>query len=403
MTIKALTTTAILCAASLVAFPAQAAPPFGFLDGVPDGNAGTGVVPLTGWALDDDGVRAVDVFVDGVPAGRAQYGRNRPGVTRGFPDFPDSDAAGFAFLLDTTQYLNGLHRVEARVVSETGERRFLNAVFLEFTNTTHLLEPFGEIEFPRPGAELFGTCDAAASPRRLSTVLGWALDAGVEKEDMGVGYVELLIDGAIFANSRTDCRFSSTPENRGMTDCYGLRRLDVERRHPTLPNAPQAGFRFVMDIGFLIDFGFREGQHVLTIRSGDVAGTVTNVDSIPVTFRCDNRLGNEEGFGFINRITPGNIGDGVIQASGWALDWEGVDRVLVHVDGKEVGEATFGSPTPGVARRFPGYPDNPNAGWRLSIDSTQFSEGRHDLQVVIVDLDGGTTLLGERSFVLDND
>ncbi|MFW6176043.1 MAG: hypothetical protein ACOC7L_04395 [Acidobacteriota bacterium] len=403
MTVKAITTTAILCAASLVALPVQAAPPFGFLDGTSDGNAGTGVVPLTGWALDDDGVRAVDIFVDGVPAGRAQYGRNRPGVTRDFPDFPDSDAAGFAFLLDTTQYLNGLHRVEARVVSETGERRFLNTAFVEFTNTTHLLEPFGEIEFPQRGAELYGTCDLQDSPRRLTSVLGWVLDAGVEKQDMGVGYVELLVNGAIVANSRIDCRFSSTPENRGLTDCYGLRRLDVERMHPTLPDSPLAGFRFVMDIGFLIDFGFKEGQNVLTIRSGDVAGTVTNVDSIPVTFLCDNRIGNEEGFGFINRITPGNIGDGVIQASGWALDWEGVDRVLVHVDGREVGEATYGIPTPRVAQRFPGYPDNPNAGWRLSINSTQFSEGRHDLQVVVVDTEGATTLVGERSFVLDND
>lgn len=387
----------------LAAGAADAAPPFGSFGGkAGGGNSGTGTIGLTGWALDDDGVRAVDIFVDGVPVGRAHYGRNRPGVSRLHPGFPDSDGAGFGFVLDTTRFLNGLHEVQARVTSKTGERRFLNSQHIEFLNTTALLDPFGEIEFPRRNAELYGTCDLAASPRRLTSVLGWVLDAGVEDTDMGVGYVELLIDGSIFANSRVDCFFSPSGENRGPTQCYGLRRLDVERFYPTLPNGPLSGFRFVMDIGALIDFGYAEGNHVLTIRSGDVAASVTRVDSIPVTFLCDNRIGNEEGFGYIAPIQPANISDGIVEASGWALDWEGVDRVTVSVDGIEVGDATLGVSTPAVSSRYPGYPGNAAAGWRIQFDSTQFSDGRHDLQAVITDEDGRTTLIGERKFVLDN-
>jgi N-acetylmuramoyl-L-alanine amidase len=387
----------------LAASVAEAAPPFGFFDGkAGGGNAGTGTIGLTGWALDDDGVRAIDIFVDGVPVGRALYGRNRPGVTRMHPGFPDSDGAGFGFALNSTHFLNGLHEVQARVTTETGERRFLNSQHIEFLNTTALLDPFGEIEFPRRNAELYGTCDLASSPRRLTSVLGWVLDAGVEETDTGVGYVELLIDGSIFANSKVDCFFSPSGENRGPTQCYGLRRLDIERAHPTLPNSPLAGFRFVMDIGALVDFGYSEGSHRLTIRSGDVAASVTRVDSIPVTFLCDNRIGNEEGFGYIAPLKPANISDGVVQASGWALDWEGVDRVTVYVDGIEVGDATLGFGSPAVSQRYPGYPGNAAAGWRIEFDSTVFSDGRHDLQAVITDENGRTTLIGERKFVLDN-
>jgi N-acetylmuramoyl-L-alanine amidase len=387
----------------LAASVAEAAPPFGFFDGkAGGGNAGTGTIGLTGWALDDDGVRAIDIFVDGVPVGRALYGRNRPGVTRMHQGFPDSDGAGFGFALNSTHFLNGLHEVQARVTTETGERRFLNSQHIEFLNTTALLDPFGEIEFPRRNAELYGTCDLASSPRRLTSVLGWVLDAGVEETDTGVGYVELLIDGSIFANSKVDCFFSPSGENRGPTQCYGLRRLDIERAHPTLPNSPLAGFRFVMDIGALVDFGYSEGSHRLTIRSGDVAASVTRVDSIPVTFLCDNRIGNEEGFGYIAPLKPANISDGVVQASGWALDWEGVDRVTVYVDGIEVGDATLGFGSPAVSQRYPGYPGNAAAGWRIEFDSTVFSDGRHDLQAVITDENGRTTLIGERKFVLDN-
>jgi len=400
---KSKTLATILAIGLLAAIPVQAAEPFGFFDGKADGgNAGAGVIPLTGWALDDDGVRAVDVFVDGIIVGRALYGTNRPGVTRRYPTFPDADAAGFSYQLDSTRFLNGLHVVQARVTSETGERKFLNGQRLQFGNSSHLLAPFGQIEFPKANAELYGTCDMAFSPRRLSSVIGWSLDAGVETGDMGVGYVELLIDGVIFANSRIDCFFSNTLENEGLTQCYGLRRLDIERIFPGLENSPQAGFRFVMDIGALIDFGFAEGSHVLTIRVGDIAGQVANVDEIPVSFLCDNRLGNEEGFGWISPVRPANPGDGVIEISGWALDWEGVDRVLIYVDGREIGQAALGFPTPMIAQRYPGYPDNHTAGWKVQIDSTQFADGRHHAQAVAMDLKGQTTLLGEREFVLDN-
>ncbi len=394
---------AAIVALTSTAAPAFAASPFGFLDGkAGGGNGGTGVIPITGWALDDDGVRAVDIFVDGVIAGRAGYGRNRPGVTRMFPGFPDSDAAGFGFELNSTHYLNGLHEVQAQVTSDSGERTFLNAVEILFTNTTQLLAPFGEIEFPRPSAELFGTCDTAAVPRRLSAVLGWTLDAGVEIGDMGVGYVELLIDGAIFANSRVDCFFDPGPENHGLTDCYGLRRQDIERSFPDLANSPLSGFRFVMDIGSLIDFGFSEGQHVLTIRVGDIAGTVADVDEIPVVFECDNRIGNQGSLGWVARVRPENIGDGVIHASGWALDWEGVARVVVYVDGSAVGDAAYGRATPEVASRYPGFPDNSHAGWDLSINSTKLADGQHHLEAIVIDSEGQSTLIGKRAFVVDN-
>src|SRR5215216_1006760 len=101
-----------IAAIVLASAPASAAPPFGSFGGiVGGGNAGSGLMALTGWALDDNGVLALDVLVDGGVAGRANYGRARAGVSARFPGFPDSGLPGFGFLLDTTHYLNGLHTV----------------------------------------------------------------------------------------------------------------------------------------------------------------------------------------------------------------------------------------------------------------------------------------------------
>ena len=53
-------------------------------------------VHLSGWALDPEGVRGVEIRVDGKPYA-ARYGIARPDVAAVKPGFPDSAASGFAF------------------------------------------------------------------------------------------------------------------------------------------------------------------------------------------------------------------------------------------------------------------------------------------------------------------
>jgi len=381
--------------------PAWADLPFGFFDGKQGGgNGAAGVVGLIGWALDDNGVEAVDIYVDGVLAGRTLYGFNRPGVGDMFPGFPDGDNAGWVFSLNTTRYTNGLHTVTPRAISAVGEVRDLNSRVFEVLNTTHNLVPFGAIDQPRANAELFGTCDPLAVNRRLTVVSGWALDVGVEQNDTGVGYVELLIDGTIFANTRTDCFFE--PALGGFTQCYGLRRFDIDRSFPDVRDAPHAGFRFVLDIGALIEFGYVEGFHVLSIRSGDVNANSSEFAEVPVTFLCDDHVGNEGSFGQIDLPPDGLLFTGVVTFSGWALDFEGVSRVRIFVDGFEVGDAAYGLPRPVVSAAFPGFPDTAAPGWSFTLDTTTLSEGEHQFQVFVIDDAGFATLIGEREFNVEN-
>ena len=164
-----------------------------------------------------------------------------------FPGFPDSALPGFAFQLDTTHYLNGVHTVAIRVHSRAGEVVTLEPRRFDFSNNEHTLEPFGAIDFPGSQAELRGTCDFVSVNRRFSVISGYALDAGTQEDDSGVAYVELLVDRAEFANSQLNCIFSAA--RGGLTDCYGLRRLDIERNFPGLKDSPHAGFRFVLDVG----------------------------------------------------------------------------------------------------------------------------------------------------------
>lgn len=396
----------------LASVPAWAAPPFGSFGGqVGGGNSGAGLMPITGWALDDNGVNAVDIVVDGVVVGRANYHRNRPEVAKKYPGYPDSIAAGFAYSLDTTHFLNGNHRVSARVQSKTGEVVNLPAKILQFLNVQHNLVPFGKIEFPAPQAELRGNCNL--QNHRYSVVSGYALDAGVQDYDTGVGYVEMLIDRSLFGgtgipgsvntgwNSRLDCFFSAGLG--GYTNCYGLRRLDIQPIFPALKDAPHSGFRFLLDIGELVAYGFyTEGQHVLTIRSGDHAGQVSTIQEIPVTFLCDENLGNEESIGNIDNPGFGQQLSGFTYVNGWAVDWEGIGLVQILIDGIVVGPAETGLPYPTIEGLYLGYPQGGAAGWRILLDTREYSNGAHQIELLVTDVKGVSTYIGKRQFIVAN-
>ncbi len=391
---------------SFAGLPAFAAAPFGFVEGIHGGqnqNAGGGVLPITGWALDDDGVERVELYVDGVPAGLTDYGRNRPDVELVFPGYPDGALVGFGIFLDTTLYSNDLHQISARVTSNiTGEQTWLNSVTIQINNDSSNLAPFGAITFPNPSSEFYGTCDLSDSSRRLSVVSGWALDVGIENGDTGVKYVELLINGGLYANTVISC--FSDPDWGGLTNCYGLQSLDVERIFPTVANSPHARYRFVLDVGWLIsEIGYSQGFHEITIRSGDYFGNVANIAEIPVAFFCDENTGNEGSFGFIDHPDNGELVDGITALDGWVLDAEGISEVQIWLDGQFVGDAVFGLPRPDVSSVYPGFPDSLAPGWLFFLDTTLTSDGLHHVQAVAVDDFGAVSIIGERYLTIRNE
>jgi hypothetical protein len=403
----------VLAGFLLAVAPTLAAAPFGWFGGVLGAvdNGGSGIIPVAGWALDDNGVQSVDILVDGAVVGRAVYGMAWEGVSARYPSFPDSALPGFGYLLDTSHYLNGLHTVQPRVRSRAGEVALLEPQVIQFTNNEATLLPFGDIDFPKAQAELRGTCNFdPLAPRRFSVIYGWALDAGVTPQDYGVGYVQLLLDRAVVADTDLDCTFNNV--TGGLTDCYGLLRQDIEKQYPSLKDSPHSGFRFVLDIGALVtsprpgfDPPYNQGAHILTVRAGDHANNARNIAEIPVTFSCDQNNSNENSFGNIDVPRNGLIYSGTMTTTGWALDWEGVKQVFILVDGNFVGTAFYGIPRPDVTDLtfYPGYPNVSAPGWQFSFDTHQFSNGEHSLDVVVLDTPGVNVYIGKRRFVIGND
>jgi hypothetical protein len=107
----------------------------GYIDFPTDYEYVNGTVRTFGWVVDRDLVSRIDVYVDGVNMGRANYGFERKDVIPAFPNYPVSitQYSGWVFDLDTTLLGDGEHDFWLLVydahtpsqVREIGKRRIV--------------------------------------------------------------------------------------------------------------------------------------------------------------------------------------------------------------------------------------------------------------------------------------
>ena len=148
--------------------------PFGSFD-TPVNNARgvSAAIAVTGWALDSIGVNKVDIWREPVgpePPGLIYIGDAvfvpgaRPDVARSFSSYPNSNGAGWGYLL-LTNFLpnangargsgNGMYTLHALAHNRAGAVADLGARAITVDNTDATL-PFGSIDTPAQGASVWG-------------------------------------------------------------------------------------------------------------------------------------------------------------------------------------------------------------------------------------------------------
>ncbi len=386
--------------------------PFGNVD-IPDLSGifnASGSFPVSGWALDTDGVSKVEVLIDNGVMQNAMYGDPRPDVANTIADWPDALYSAFVANVDTTRIQDGVHTLDVRATDRLGLSRLIGRRTIQIFNENANLKPFGYIDEPKRDAVLYGTLCATipqASPSinpqsHITPVRGWALDLGTRTDTGRVAYAELMVDGRRWY-STDDCAFNPIFSN--YVNCYGLPRFDVERYYPNYPDAPRSGFLFTMDVGALIAQGVRPGNHILKVRVGDQQQTFTelpNRDGLPVFFECaEDRVA--AAVGFIDVPRPSDFLKGTVTFQGWAVT-EGnvVSSVEVIVDGDFKGLAQYGFPRPDVAVQYPYLFNTQNSGWRFTIDTTRLGNARHRLTIRVRDFRNQPTEIGSVDFYTQN-
>ncbi|HSN53959.1 MAG TPA: hypothetical protein VLT32_04775 [Candidatus Sulfomarinibacteraceae bacterium] len=388
--------------------------PFGALELPGEKQPMNGVFPVTGWALDDSGIRFIEILVDGVSVGNAVTGIHRPDILHRFPSHPDAEHSGFVKMLNTTQWANGIHVLAVRLVDDENVSRIIGTRYVQTLNVSYNLPPFGGIDYPIANHIMYakGCSDPGGwssppfeDPQVTELITGWALDVGSRTDNGGVGYLQLLLDGVILA----DTSFPSFWHIWFQTDVnyYGHERMDLLQLFTDVPNAKDCGFAFVMDVSDLvIRKGFSQGLHYLKVRAGDLENNVADIAQIPVIFDCDDDP-DRPSFGDIYTPEEMERVTGVVEITGWSIDMDLVDEVEVWVDGVfiDVVDERF-IPTPEVRARYPWLPSylTLEAGFRYAFDTdaANLADGEHVLVIWTEDRWGGRTFIGERRFVVDN-
>ena len=277
------------------------------------------------------------------------------------------------------------------------------------------------MEFPLLNATWFGNCFPVGGgfpsgggpiidPRYLMFVTGWAMDTSVAQERGGVAHVVLEMDGVTIKDSRVDCHREFLLAN-ALVDCYGYYRPDIEVLYPGFQQAPNVGFQFFVDVGYLItQRKFKEGAHMLQIKAIDKEDSgvppegnadrhgVRHRQPRPAADRLDRRP--DELQVHRGRVPGRRLG------AGPRLRREGA-----HPDRRH--RADRRRARRGLRRlrlREPGHRDSSTratrrrttARFRFYLDTTQISNSEHDLLIEVTDTRGNVRSAGTRRFIVDN-
>jgi hypothetical protein len=384
----------------------------------------SGVYPITGWAIDDTGIRQrvsptgcdpdtdatchvladIEVMVDGAVVAQAMYPLPRPDVANAYPDVAGAFKSGFQMNLDTTRYTDGTHTVSVRAWDTAGMSSILGSETIAIANSYSTLRPFGKIDWPEPNAHLFDTDCTTFNVSgnfqpgtRIEWVSGWVIDQNDVARYEGVKYVELLLDGVVLASTTHDepggpyCwYFDSFLMN---VNCYGYERPDVLYQYPQFyADAKDSGFFFVLDIDYLLSLGIHQGLHYLAIRVGtqDPDRPPVIIDQIPVVLDC-SPVGQFSSFGELEQPVNMQALQGSTLVKGWVYAYTGLSQLNFYVDGVLDGSLVAPDPNLNMLRidlrtRYPWYYSLlDHTGFQYTLDTTKYVDGVHQLVIEAVD------------------
>ncbi|MBL0156488.1 MAG: hypothetical protein IPP47_05225 [Bryobacterales bacterium] len=224
----------ILLTATLTVKPTTALP-FGYFETPPDNTTGiSGSIAVTGWALDDVGVKQVTIWRDPVgpeptyPNGYIYIGDSlfvpgaRPDVEATFSTSPNAYRAGWGYMMLTNALPakgNGVFTLHAIAVDEEGNSTKLGSKTITVDNL-HSVKPFGAIDAPAPGQTVSG----------LFANSGWALTPQPARIPLDGSTVWVNVDGINIANA-----------------LFGQLRPDVASIFPGYANSNSSAGQYLLD------------------------------------------------------------------------------------------------------------------------------------------------------------
>jgi hypothetical protein len=332
-------------------------PPTIFIDSLAPAATVSGVVTVSGWAIDNTttigtAIGNVQVIVDGAIVGAAIYGTGRPDVCAVFPGRPGCPNVGFTYQLNTASLSAGTHTLTV-VATDTDSPPASGSYSISIkVSSAQAPPPTVFIDSLAPNATVSG----------VVTVSGWAID-----NTTTIGSVQILVDGAVIGAAT-----------------YGSGRADVCAAYPGRPGCPNVGFAYQLNTAAL-----SPGTHTLGVVATDTSSPPVS-GSYSISIKVSSA--QTPPVVYIDSLAPGATVSGTVTVSGWAIDntttiGTAISSVQVQVDGVAVGNAVYGTARSDVCAVYPGRPGCPNVGFAYQLNTGALSAGTHTLGVIATDTD----------------
>lgn len=318
-----------------------------------------GTAVFSGWAFDvNSPMQSVQIYVDTnvsflaafFPGSPAIYGGSRPDVCAAFPGQPNCLTSGWSYALNTTSFSNGVHTMTAVFTANNGDRKTFNVSFTVANTNQQLI---AGVDQPTSATPVSGSV----------TVSGWAVDF-----HLPVGNLNVLVDG--------------TPAYGTAAFAFiGGYRPDICTTYQTALDCPNVGWSTLLDTTQLAN-----GPHTISISAVSQFDPSTfNYDSIttsPVAFTVNNTAPVGPILNLDQPSSPSQTFSARAVISGWAVDtYQPVQKILISVDGTQIGVTQPSINRPDVCNVFPARPGCPVVGWSYDLDTTVLSNGVHTLSI----------------------
>ena len=300
---------------------------------------------VRGWAVHAFGIKEINVSLDGIYLGIANYGVSRPDIVNVYPAYFNSAESGYDTTFNISNISNGSKTLEMKIVANDGS-------YQTVTKTVNVNRAVLETKsfLDSPEENLNVTTDTIR-------VRGWALDSS------GVKSVEAFVDGRSLGNIS-----------------YGALRPDVNKVCPGYPSGDNAGFDETVNISSLSN-----GKKTLEVK---ITGNSGTVQTIKVNF---NKV-TLESRNFLDEPTVNSSIVGTMTVRGWALSEAGTKEVRIKLDGQLLGKATINVARNDVYNVHPEY-NNKKSGFTATFDISKVSAGTKELIVEIEDNYGNVQIV----------
>jgi hypothetical protein len=238
--------------------------PFGNFSTPLDGSTVRSSIPVTGWVLDDIGVKSVKIYRQ-IRNGSSFIGDAvlvegaRPDVEAAYPGYPMNHMAGWGYMMLTNFLPDGYSVIYAVAIDGAGNRVNLGASTI-FIDNARAVKPFGAIDTPTQGG--------SASGRNFRNQ-GWVLTPPPNKIPTNGSTISVYIDG----------KYVGHP-------AYNIYRSDIAAFFPGYANSKGAAAFLEFDAT-----AYANGVHTIQWVVTDNAG---NTDGVGSRYFTVQNKGNKE-------------------------------------------------------------------------------------------------------------